>query len=196
MENNLSKIILPKILYDKIEEDVVRLHIETGLTIPVDPYKSVKKLDYLIHRFSEINDPDMIDFLGNTSDGSRDGLSFYDTNRKTFVIWINDLDSSFKPREKFTIMHEIGHIRMNHRHSSPLAETIANYYAAYALVPSPLPSMLNCNSCIGILDNFDVSMECACYSETRCMNWEQYSGELKTYEIELIKYYREAMPIE
>ena len=196
MGNDTQKITLPKSLYDRIENDVVKLHIELGLTIPVDPYKIVKKLGYRINYFSDITDPEMIKELINTTDGAQDGLSYYDASLETYVIWINDIDSSFKPRVKFTIMHEIGHIRMGHRHGSALAEVIANYYAAYALVPSPLPFMLNCNSCIDIIDTFDVSMDCAFYSETRCMNWDLYCGKLKTYEKELIKYYKEAMNIE
>ena len=41
-------------------------------------------------------------------------------------------------RIRFTIMHEIGHIVLDHTEHSDLAESEANFFAKYALAPPPL----------------------------------------------------------
>lgn len=193
MESDVLKPALPKSLYDRIEEDVVKLHIELELELPVNPHIVAKRLGFVVRRFSEINNPDALNILIASPDESRDGLSYRDPKLGTYVIWINDLNTTYVPRLNFTIMHEIGHIRMGHRGDSSLAEMIANYYAAYALVPSPLPSMLKCSSFVDIMDEFDVSMDCAYNCARRCMNWAMYGGSYKPYEEKLRSYYKKLL---
>lgn len=190
MESSYLRPALPKSLYNRIEEDVVKLHINLKLGLPVNPHIVAERLGLIIHRFSEITDPDALYILKTSSEESHDGLSYRDPNLGTYVIWVNDLATTYEPRLNFTIMHEIGHIRMGHRGDSPLAEMIANYYAAYALVPSPLPSMLNCNSYLDIIDEFNVSSDCAFNCARRCMNWARYGGSYKPYEEKLRSYYK------
>ena len=143
MEKSDNKPALPKKLYDQIEEDVVKLHIELELSIPVKPSEVAKRLGFIVHKFSEIysEENDLIELRTGNDGNRRDGLSYYDPDVQTYVIWVNDIDSIYEEHDGFTIMHEIGHIRMGHRGDSQLAEMVANYYATYALVPFPLPSM-------------------------------------------------------
>lgn len=184
---------LPKSLYERIEEDAVNLHVELDLELPVDPYLVAKRLGFIVRRFSEMNNTEALNILKTGSDESRGGFSYRDPDLGTFVICINDLDSTFKPRLNFTIMHEIGHIRMGHRNDSPLAEMIANYYAAYALVPSPLPFFLKCCSFMEIIDVFNVSADCAYNCFNRCMNRAMYGGPRKPYEQKLIEHYKKRL---
>ena len=44
MEKSYNKPALPKKLYDQIEKDVVKLHIELELSIPVKPSEVAKKI--------------------------------------------------------------------------------------------------------------------------------------------------------
>lgn len=192
----MLKPALPKSLYDRIEEDVVKLHIELDLALPVDPYLVAERLGFIVRRFSEIRNMEALSILKTGPDTSRDGLSYRDPELDTFVIWINDMDSTYEPRLNFTIMHEIGHIRMGHRNDSPLAEMIANYYAAYALVPSPLPALLKCNSFMDIIDEFNVSVDCAFNCSKRCMNWALYGGPIKPYEEKLKEYYKKRLKMD
>lgn len=46
--------------------------------------------------------------------------------------------SAFGPRTLFTIMHEIGHVRLGHTHHGDLEEFEANYYAAETMSPTPV----------------------------------------------------------
>lgn len=195
MENDLLRPILPKQLYDKIEEDVVNLYLDLKLTVPIRPYDIANQLHFIVKHFSEISNEEVLDILlsKNNEGKTRDGFSYWNPEFSTYVIWVNDLDSTYKPRLNFTVMHEIGHIRMGHRCDSLLAETIGNYYAAYALVPSPLPDLLDCSSFWDISDIFDVSMQCAFNCSTRLSNWTMCGGSTKSYERKLTRYYRKVL---
>ncbi|SCY23305.1 protein of unknown function [Lachnospiraceae bacterium XPB1003] len=192
MVSDEVRLELPRKLYDRIEEDVVKMHIELELSIPLKPSDIAKRLGFLVRRFSDIAsvNNDMMSAYRNGDDGKRrDGISYYDPAQKTYIIWINDLDTFSEEHDEFTIMHEIGHIRMGHKVDSPLAEMIANYYAAYMLVPSPLVSLYKCECFEDICDRFKTSLDCAFNCWNRYLNWEAYFGIKKQYERDLIDYY-------
>lgn len=176
-------IKLPKTLYDRIENDVVALYIEFGLTVPIKPEEVAKRLGFVVRKMSEMKDKEKQRLLRFDKDGNqRDGYSFYNPDISIYVIWVNDIDSLYYVRDDFTIMHEIGHIRMGHKEESDLANRIANYYAAYSLVPSPLYTLLKCKDIWDIENFFGVSEECASLCISRCRKWEQYNGFSKPYE--------------
>ena len=195
MENDALRPILPKKMYDRIEEDIVNLYLDLGLTVPIRPYEIANQLHFIVKHFSEITNKEALNILisQNEEGKIRDGISYWNPSLSTFVIWVNDLDSSYQPRLNFTVMHEIGHIRMGHKCNSLLAETIGNYYAAYALVPSPLPDLLDCSSFIDISYTFDVSMQCAFNCANRISNWTMCGGVTKSYEKRLTRYYRKIL---
>jgi hypothetical protein len=184
------KIKIPKSLYYQIENDVVNLYVELQLKVPIDPSDIAKRLGYIVRKMSEMKDKNAQEFLRFDSEGlRRDGYSLYDPSISTFVIWINDVDSLYYEHDDFTIMHEIGHIRLGHKEESDLANIIANCYAGYAFVPSPLYSMFGCKSKHDIIGKFGVSAQCADICYQRCVNWENYFGVSKPYERRLLRYY-------
>ena len=70
---------MPKKLYDRIEEDVVKLHIELELSIPIRPSDIARRLGFIVRKFSDIAsyDNDMMSEFRKGNDGKRrDGLSF------------------------------------------------------------------------------------------------------------------------
>ena len=84
-------------------------------------------------------------------------------------------------------MHEIGHIGLGHRSESDLARREADYFAGYALAPSPLIGEYASAGLHEVSSKFWVSLECAeiCYS--RYSNWVQFGdNHLKDYEIILL----------
>jgi hypothetical protein len=185
-----NRITIPKALYDLIERDVVDLYTELGLSVPIEPAEVAERLGCDVKRLSDLRSSvDDLDALRLEPDGSiNEGFSFRDPNSGRYIIVVNDIDIRTIERQEFTIMHEIGHIRMGHKHDSPLAEAIANYYAGYTLVPSPLYKIHECSDVLDIAIKFGVSMECAGVCFKRIQNWINICG-YKDYEIRLLEYY-------
>ncbi len=186
-----KNIELPKEIYEKIETDVVNLYLELELNIPLKAEQIAIRLGYIVKRMSEIKDEEIKNLLRFDKDGCRrDGYSFFNTDIQRFEIWVNNIDSFYYEHDDFTIMHEIGHIRLGHLEESDLANRMANYYAAYSLVPSPLFWFHKLTRESQIIEIFKVSDECASRCYKRCLNWEMYSGEIKPYERRLLNYYK------
>lgn len=189
----MERIDRPRIhnkLYRMMEADITKLYIELELTVPIDPFDVAARLGYVVKRLSEIENASQILEILNVRNAERkDGWSFFDQELNTYVIIVNDIGVEHEERNKFTVMHEIGHIRMGHKSDSVLAEMMANHYAAYALAPSALIYLFECEEFFELIDIFDISDECAYYSFKRYCNWLGINGYYD-YEIELIDYYK------
>lgn len=191
-----SKIKLPPSVYEKIERDVVNLYIELKLKSPICSKEIVRRLGLVLNYMSSIKDDDELNKIRyDKNENPRDGYSFYNPSLSTSVIWINDIDCDYEKREDFTIMHEIGHIRLGHKQESDLAKKMANYYAAYALVPSPLYWHFKCKNSKNIVKKFEVSEECAIICFERCEKWKKYSGKVKPYEQDLIDHIESTLTV-
>lgn len=180
-EREYTEVRLPSKMYDTIEKKVFSLYKELNITkAPIDPFGIAKRKGYVIKPFSQLDRDTYIKFLQNNIDG----ISHYDNEAKTFVVYYDDTQGL--QRVRFTIMHEIGHIEMGHKQESELARKIADYYSAYALAPSPLIDYYKCEDYVDIVDKFDVSPPCADFCFQRYTNGLKYGGNLKRYEIELL----------
>ena len=94
-------------------------------------------------------------------------------------------------RIRFTIMHEIGHIILNHTEHSDLAESEANYFAKYALAPPPLVHELHIEDYLELSERFDISHQCAFYAMNNYNKWLRYgSPEYRDYEVTLINLFQ------
>ena len=138
------------------------------------------QLGFVVKKYTCLQQHILIELRTN----EREGLSHYDPELNTFIIYYDDGIS--RARIRFTIMHEIGHILLGHREESVLAKKMADYFAAYSLAPSPLMSLFKCDDFTDVIDKFDVSPECAYNCFERFTNWFYYSGKIKPYETELI----------
>ncbi len=177
---NASKI--PKWKYDEIEQKVVNLYIEQNIRkFPVDPFEIIKNRGYILIPFSKLGDV----VRPESEYDENDAFSFFSPDDNTYIIAYDD----GKPllRLRFTLMHEIGHIDLGHKGESDLAKRMADYYAGYALAPSPLISKFASNDVDHIRSVFWVSKYCAEVCCTRYMNWVLYGEEdLKDYEVILL----------
>ena len=192
MGNSNNRLVIPPKRYEQIEKEVVKLFLELGLSIPIKPKEVAQSLGYVVRTYSELEvDRKTLSKLREECDGNhKDGLSYYDPNIHTFVILVNDIDSFTEEHDEFTIMHEIGHIKLGHKGDSQLAEMEANCFAAYALVPSPIANMYGCESASEIVKVFGVSLPCAKICWERYEKWVKYSGPVKPYEKELMEFLR------
>ena len=121
---------------------------------------------------------------------SADGFSV-EKNIGEWYIFYNDKKDY--GRINNTIMHEIGHIVLDHSEDSELAEKEVKFFAKYALVPPVLVHKLKLDNPMDIADVFDVSFEAACYAYAYYKKWLQYgSSEYTKYERTLLNLFQKA----
>lgn len=177
-----SGVKIPTWKYTKIERAVVDLYIKQDVhSLPIEPFSIIKNKGYALIPFSKFKPYNRT----NCIDEDNDAFSFYDPKTKTQIIVYNDE----KPlnRIRFTLMHEVGHIELGHKCESDLARKMADYYAGYALAPSPLIGKYASENNFDISSKFWVSSECAEVCSRRYQNWKQHCKKnLKDYEIRLI----------
>ncbi len=119
---------------------------------------------------------------------SEDGFSI-EKNIGEWYIYYNDKKDY--GRINNTIMHEIGHIILDHSEDSELAEKEVKFFAKYALVPPVLVHKLKLDNPMDIADTFDVSFEAACYAHSYYKKWLQYgSSEYTKYELTLLRLFQ------
>jgi Zn-dependent peptidase ImmA (M78 family) len=188
MENSRPKI--SKDIYKKIEKDVTSLYIKLNLRIPLKPFEIADKLGYIVFRLSSViesmEDSEKREILKKLKE--RDGYSFYEPKIDRYIICVNDIGVATEERNEFTVMHEIGHIRMGHKCDSQLAEEIANYYAAYSLAPTILIKYYKCTSYKDVRRVFKISDKCARLRYRRFLSWEKLHSYTAS-EKELLSYY-------
>lgn len=114
---------------------------------------------------------------------SEDGFSIKKEDK--WYIFYND-DKQFG-RVNNTMLHEIGHIVLDHTEDSELAEKEVKFFAKYALVPPVLVHKLKLTTPEEISETFDVSYEAAYYALVYYNKWLNYSGRYyKPYEEQLL----------
>ena len=95
-------------------------------------------------------------------------------------------------RVRFTIFHEIGHIRLHHLIHDEENEAEANFFASYFLAPAPLIHYFNLEYIHEVMDKFWVTISLATNAFSRYGKWLKYSGNFYTqYEKELLELVKE-----
>ncbi len=184
MDSEYTTIKVPNAIYRDIERDVVSLYKELHIcTIPINPWDIARRKGYKIVPYSHVG-REKVACLKRC--GIEGGASYLDKKENSRYIIYNDTYLASKSFQKFTIMHELGHIVLGHKEDSELAERLANYFAAYALAPSPLIYKYCCEDKEDLMTIFQVSEPCANICFGRYLKWQTYGGKLKDYEIELL----------
>lgn len=164
---------------ERIESTVVKLFIKLGINkFPIDTFAIAKQLGYMLVPYSRANE------------SVRKLLQLYEmsgasirTKKGVYKIFYDDYNVI--ERQRFTIMHEIGHIQLSHRENSDYAEKCADHYASYALAPSPIVDMLPYKEKEEIMACFWVSPPCSYRVLKRYNEWQSSHNEFKPYEIQL-----------
>lgn len=121
---------------------------------------------------------------------SEDGFSVERNIGEWYIYYNNKKDYG---RINNTIMHEIGHIVLDHSEDSELAEKEVKFFAKYALVPPVLVHKLKLDNPNDISEIFDVSFEAACYAYSYYKKWLRYgSSDYTDYEITLLNLFQSA----
>ena len=166
--------------YTKIEKTIVNLYTEINVNkLPINPFEIAIQKGFILIPYSQaphkarsiLKEYEVSGSSGITKEGVY--KIFYD-------------DSHCIERQRFTIMHEIGHILLGHKEDSAYAERCANYFAAYSLAPPPIIAKFNCEDFMDIAIIFKLSQESASYAFIRYCNWIDHSFKLKPHEVQLL----------
>ncbi len=152
--------------------------------IPVNGFELATKMGIKVIPYSAIHESKRHLFLIE----SEDGFSIL-TDTGEWRIYYND-EKCYR-RINNTIMHEIGHIVLDHTQDSELAEKEVNFFAKYALVPPVLVHKMQITDPSDIAKHFDVSYEAARYAYSYYLKWLRYGNSIYTdYELTTLNLFK------
>ena len=171
--------------YEEIKRCLVDLYDQYDVnTLPINGFELAKKMEVKIIPYSSFDFKTQSRFHRV----SRDGFCLEDNNGQWYICY-NDFSYTVG-RINNTILHEIGHIILNHSEHSELAEKEAKFFAKYALAPPVLIYLLELNSPEEIKRYFEISTEAARYAYVSYNTWlDHYKrvGFLEDYELKMIE---------
>lgn len=181
MIDECGKLTLPQRVFWDVDKAVAKLYEELNIkSVPIDPFAIAKALNIKVQPYSEFSE----EILQKLVKISQDGFGFFDIEENRYVILYDDVNNC-KARQRFTIMHEIGHIVLGHKVDSPLAEVLANAFASYALAPSPIIHMLVFDSYLDFMSIFNISNEGAYYTFIRYKQWTHQIEQRALFDFEI-----------
>ncbi len=140
---------------------------------PIDPFEIARRLGYHVVAYSDLPIDKWCDVYDESVDGCSEYLLNPETGMYEYYIYYNDVESGWQ-RQRWTILHEIGHIYLGH-HDMDIpyqrAESEANYFAKYSIAPYPLINHTKCEDPTEISNTFDVSWEASCYIFDSFRKW-------------------------
>lgn len=165
---------------EEIKEQVVNLFEKYNIhCVPINGFEIANKMGIKVIPYSSKSEK----AKEWCSRESEDGFSVFRENK--WYIFYND-EKKFG-RVNNTMLHEIGHIVLDHTEDSELAEKEVKFFAKYALVPPVLVHKLKLTTPEEISEKFDVSYEAAYYALVYYNKWLHYSGKYyKPYEEQLL----------
>ena len=128
--------------------------------------------------------------LNTAKEVSEDGF-FIEINGKEFIFY-NDLNRCYE-RQNWTILHEIGHIVLDHTGHCEHEEDEANFFAKYAIAPPVLVHKIGAECPEDIYWYFDISFEAAVYAYEYYCSWKiryEKMKRLTAYEKQLLAFYK------
>lgn len=174
-------MILSDNRYEEIKKSVVNTFETLDIhCIPISGFEIATKLGVKIIPYSAKSKNTQALMMKQSEDGfsvkRSDGWYMYYNDKKPYG------------RINNTIMHENGHIVLNHTEDSKLAEAEAKFFAKFALAPPVLIHKLELKSMYDVAECFEISDEAAAYALSYYRKWLYYSGNcFKNYEIKLCR---------
>ena len=174
--------------YEEIKRTVVNIFLKYGVScVPVNGFELATKMNIKIIPYSAITESKRHLLLKK----SEDGFCVEKEQGDWYIFYNDEKDYG---RINNTIMHEIGHIVLDHSEDSELAEKEVKFFAKYALAPPVLIHKLKLKNVLDIADAFEISYEAACYAYSYYKKWLQYGGSDYTdYEIVMLELFKEAV---
>lgn len=117
---------------------------------------------------------------------SKDGFNQFITSECKHFIYYNDAEE-YDTRINFTIAHEIGHIVLDCNDNSEESNSLADFFAAYLLVPVILIIDKNISSTDEIIKYFNVGFKISKNSLNRAIQRLRYNKSYTEYEKSIIQ---------
>lgn len=177
----MQKIILSDDRYEEIKCIVVQVFMKYGVhCVPVSGFELATKMGIRVIPYSRYPDETRNLLMKKSTDGF-----CVEKNLGEWFIFYND--SMPYGRINNTIMHEVGHIVLDHSEDNELAEAEVKFFAKYALAPPVLIHKLQLDDPERIAEVFEISYTAACYAYTYYEKWLRYGPEhLTDYEIAML----------
>lgn len=173
--------------YEEIKRTVVELFVRYDVCcVPVNGFELATKMGVKVIPYSAFPRSKRHLLLMKSGDGF-----CVEKAEGEWFIYYNDLNDY--GRINHTMLHEIGHIVLDHSEDSELAEKEVRFFAKYALVPPVLVHKLRLDNPADIADIFAVSYEAAGYALSYYQKWLHYGYSYYTdYELVMLKLFDEA----
>ena len=156
--------------------------------VPVCGFEIASKMGITLVAYSGLSEKKLKKALEVSEDGF-----FIEIGGREFIFY-NDIDRCYE-RQNWTILHEIGHIVLDHTGHSEHEEDEANFFATYAIAPPVLIHKIGAKSVMDVYDAFDISMEAAGYAFEYYRTWEfryNRTKRLAEYEVRLLALYKKS----
>ncbi len=153
--------------YEFIKGEVVHIFkLHNIRCIPVSGFEIASKMGITLIPYSSFSERKLSSAMETSPDGC-----VVETNDGRECIYYNDVDWDYE-RQNYTILHEIGHIVLDHTGADPdKEEDEANFFAKYAIAPPVLVHRSGARSAEEIYEVFDVSFEEAWYAFKYYKSW-------------------------
>lgn len=175
---------LPDWRYEQIKMEVAKIFVKCSLNqIPITGFEIANKLGIIVIPYSAFEEEKRLELIEEDEDG------FYIKKDGKYYIYYNNTKDY--GRINFTILHEIGHIALDHTKHSELAESEANFFAKYAIAPPVLVDKFRNGASywellVSIYENFRVTRTAGYNCFKYYLQWKAYfssaNEEYKDYE--------------
>lgn len=178
-------------LSDKRCEDIKKIVVDTFekldiRCIPINGFEMASKLNAVVVPYSSKPQDAQILMKQLSEDG------FVVMRADIWYIFYNDRRRY--DRLNNTLVHECGHIVLDHAEESELAEAEAKFFAKYALAPPPLIHKLEAKTAIEVHNAFDISLQAAEYALDYYHKWLTYGNKDYTgYEKRSLQLFKETV---
>ena len=180
-------IVLSDQRYEEIKQIVADVFVKHKVScVPVNGFELATKMGVKVVPYSAVPASKRCLFVKQSEDGF-----CVEKSAGKWHIYYND--EKGYGRINHTIMHEIGHIVLDHSEDSELAEKEVRFFAKYALVPPILVHKFHLCEPLEIAQVFEVSLEAAEYAFEYYQKWLEFSPKDYTdYEIAILKLFEAA----
>lgn len=170
--------------YEQIKYGVVTLFQQAGMkTIPVDAWSLARKLGVELKPYSILTEEQRLAALRLCEGALK--YRYVDPAGVSHWVIVYD-DENPIGRQRFSILHEIGHIVLGHKQDSELADAEADFFAKFAIAPPMLVHVIKPCDYLDIAESFGLSNECAYNSMNYYNKWLRVPG-YSPYEVSLIE---------